>query len=40
MVSSAVGAKVRKRVMFPSVRMIPPQFKSVSLSLNVSQKTE
>jgi hypothetical protein len=34
------GAKVRKRDIIPIGRMMPPQFKTVSLSLIVSQSTE
>ena len=40
MVSSAVGAKVSKRVIWPSGRMMPPEFNNVSLSLIVSHRTE
>ena len=39
-VSSAVGEKVRKRVIPPNGRISPPEMRSASLSLSVSQRTD
>ena len=40
MVSSAVGMKMRKRVICPIGRIMPPQFSNVYLSSTVSHITE
>jgi hypothetical protein len=40
MASSAVGEKVRERVISPNGRIRPPELSIASLSLMVSQSTE
>ena len=40
MVSSAIGEKVRNRVIYPNARIDPSELSNASLSLTGSQRTE